>query len=70
MALYGIGTLGICALAGITGEAFFPVELIGDTGRNDMAGLALIIWSFYAFVLCVLAASAWEVRLWMLRRRR
>jgi len=51
VARYVAGTLVICALAGVIGETFFPVQLIGDTGENDFEGVAFMIWSLCAFML-------------------
>jgi hypothetical protein len=58
---YAVATFMVCAGAGAAGEVFFPAELRGDTGGNDFAGLAFIIWACGAFVLCLVGIVAFEV---------
>lgn len=66
---YALVTGAVCAIAAIVGEAFFPAELEGDTGGNDFAGLAAMIWVFVAFVVCVVAVASYEAYLRAERRR-
>ena len=54
-------TVVVSAAAGAIGETFFPAELIGDTGENDFAGLAFMLWGCGAFVLCLIGIVAFEV---------
>ena len=68
LAIYALVTAVVCLLAAILGEAFFPAELIGDTGANDFAGLAAILWAGNAFALCAVASIAFESG-WQLRHR-
>ena len=56
-----LGTLLVCTISALIGETFFPAELIGDTGGNDFAGLAAVVWALGAFILCVLAPVGYEV---------
>lgn len=66
LACYALVTVVICAIASIVGEELFPAELRGDTGGNDFAGLAAIVWAVGAFASCVAVAAIYEV----LRRSR
>lgn len=61
LAIYVLGTIAVCAIAAVIGETIFPAELIGDTGENDFAGLAAMVWALGAFILCVAASIAYEV---------
>ena len=63
-------TVVVCFVAGVVGETWFPAELIGDTGGNDFAGVAALVWALGAFVLCQIAAAAFEIYLFLRRRRR
>lgn len=60
---YALGTLAVCAVASVIGEAFFPAVLPGDSGGNDLAGVAAVIWGLGAFVFCVVGATIDELHL-------
>jgi len=61
LSIYVFGTAAVCIISAVIGETFFPAELIGDTGGNDFAGLAAIVWALTAFIVCVVASIACEV---------
>ena len=59
--LYVLGTVTVCAVSAVIGETFFPAELVGDTGENEFAGLAGLVWALGALIVCVAASIAYEV---------
>ena len=59
--LYVVGTIVVCAVSALVGETLFPAELIGDTGENEFAGLAGLVWALGALIVCVAASIAYEV---------
>jgi Na+/serine symporter len=67
---YLVVTLFACPVAAVVGETFFPAELIGDTGENDFAGLAAMVWGLAALLLCLVGSIASEVYLVYRRHRR
>jgi len=61
--VYVAAAVVVSFVGGVIGEIFFPAELIGDTGENDFAGLAGVIWAFCALVCCAVIAAGAELYL-------
>ena len=66
---YLVGIIFVCSMAWAVGETWFPMELLGDSGGNDLAGLSGFLWAIGALAFCVVAVVVTEVYLSRRRRR-